>query len=283
MTLPNRDGYSVDNTHHEGDVHHTEEPAYWDDVETKKAFVTSHRLFEPLYRFVSQYGQRPLYDDSIMAQLQTQWSLDGFIASRGLDNEELEDEDTKYDEFLRQLESIKGRYDENIENLDRACNEFCNRLFGLLQAQSQLRPITDQEARFKVFGIQQKFDFVKGQLRQNACNEIIALEKRSFGKKKRRALPKEASKVLAHWFFEHLHDPYPSEEEKNHLAAEAGLTITQVNHWFGNKRIRYKKRCLENEQKGGKNFQDESSYESPPQVVETVKPKRVTRSNKKQK
>jgi hypothetical protein len=55
-------------------------------------------------------------------------------------------------------------------------------------------------------------------------------------RKKRRTLPKKATESLSQWFFDHINDPYPSEEEKAVLAAQGGLTITQVNNWFGNKR-----------------------------------------------
>ena len=36
-------------------------------------------------------------------------------------------------------------------------------------------------------------------------------------------------------------NPYPSEETKEELARQCGITVAQVNNWFGNKRIRYKK------------------------------------------
>lgn len=41
------------------------------------------------------------------------------------------------------------------------------------------------------------------------------------------------------------------------LASLCGLTLNQVNNWFGNKRIRYKRKCLEEEAKRGKILQQE--------------------------
>jgi len=42
-----------------------------------------------------------------------------------------------------------------------------------------------------------------------------------------------------------LHDPYPTDEEKKQLAAATNLSLSQVNNWFGNKRMRYKRKMLE--------------------------------------
>lgn len=49
-------------------------------------------------------------------------------------------------------------------------------------------------------------------------------------------LPKEARQVLKSWFIEHIEDPYPSAEEKERLAKDAGINLKQVNTWFINKR-----------------------------------------------
>eukprot|EP01118_Nematostelium_gracile_P014463 TRINITY_DN5642_c0_g1_i1.p1 TRINITY_DN5642_c0_g1~~TRINITY_DN5642_c0_g1_i1.p1 ORF type:complete len:334 (+),score=73.40 TRINITY_DN5642_c0_g1_i1:1-1002(+) len=295
MTLPNRIGYSVheqqtvnNNPHTREPSHPIEEAPYWDENEAKKNFVRSHRLFPVLFDFVNRYGETPPYDEGIVNQPRPHFPLDDFLASRGIDRESLDEEDPKTEEFVNQVEDLKDKYDEELQKLDRVCDEFCARLSGLLHEQSHLRPINDKEAHFKILGIQQKFEFVKSQLRQNVCNNIVALEKQFFHRKKRRALPKEASKILSQWFFEHLNDPYPSEEEKSYLAAAGGLTITQVNHWFGNKRIRYKRKCLEQEQKRGGLQDDMMGYpDSPPHQAmpapTAVQPSpRMTRSKSRQ-
>nr|CCA22903.1 conserved hypothetical protein [Albugo laibachii Nc14] len=58
------------------------------------------------------------------------------------------------------------------------------------------------------------------------------------GCKKRTNLSKTAKQVLQQWFEEHLHHPYPTEEEKDMLAMQGGITIEQVNNWFINTRGR---------------------------------------------
>lgn len=56
--------------------------------------------------------------------------------------------------------------------------------------------------------------------------------------KKRVNLSKNAKAVLRSWFDEHLHHPYPTEEEKEMLSRQGGLTLDQVNNWFINTRGR---------------------------------------------
>lgn len=67
----------------------------------------------------------------------------------------------------------------------------------------------------------------------------------STGLKRRRNLSRHATDVLNRWFFLHLYDPYPTDEEKARLAQDAGLTLNQCNNWFGNKRMRYKRKMLD--------------------------------------
>jgi hypothetical protein len=47
---------------------------------------------------------------------------------------------------------------------------------------------------------------------------------------------------LNNWFYQHIDDPYPTDEEKNILASKCLLSINQINNWFGNKRIRVKRK-----------------------------------------
>lgn len=56
--------------------------------------------------------------------------------------------------------------------------------------------------------------------------------------KKRTNLSKTAKTVLRSWFEDHLHHPYPTEEEKEMLGAHGGITMEQVNNWFINTRGR---------------------------------------------
>eukprot|EP00644_Phytophthora_capsici_P015929 jgi/Phyca11/19544/fgenesh1_pg.PHYCAscaffold_49_\ len=56
--------------------------------------------------------------------------------------------------------------------------------------------------------------------------------------KKRSSLSKKSKKLMQDWFEHNLHHPYPTEEEKEWLAREGGITLEQVNNWFINTRGR---------------------------------------------
>ncbi|XP_043937149.1 homeobox protein PKNOX2 isoform X2 [Protopterus annectens] len=57
-------------------------------------------------------------------------------------------------------------------------------------------------------------------------------------KNKRGVLPKYATNIMRSWLFQHLMHPYPTEDEKRHIAAQTNLTLLQVNNWFINARRR---------------------------------------------
>ncbi|KAI4273856.1 MAG: hypothetical protein LQ337_004347 [Flavoplaca oasis] len=57
-------------------------------------------------------------------------------------------------------------------------------------------------------------------------------------KKRRGNLPKQTTDVLRAWLHDHLDHAYPSEEQKQHLIRETGLTDKQVSNWFINARRR---------------------------------------------
>lgn len=80
----------------------------------------------------------------------------------------------------------------------------------------------------------------KGSEKANAAS---ALASASSGRKKgtrRGTLNAEAKNVLKAWMFsrEHFAHPYPSEEEKEELAHEAGIEVKQLSNWFTNARKR---------------------------------------------
>lgn len=216
-----------------------------EEMVTRKQFIKYHRLLSPMVDLLTYCKKEGIIppiatDTDVQASRMSDFGLDDFINSQGIELSPLYTEDQKKNqerqEFVEKLEQLKMKYNEELEKLNRVLSEFCTRAVAILQEQSQFRTVTELETHLKVLGIQQKFDYVRNQLRQNVCNAILVLQKQyNQMRKKRRTLSKRATEGLTNWFFEHLNDPYPSEEEKSMLAAHGGLTITQVNNWFGNK------------------------------------------------
>jgi hypothetical protein len=112
------------------------------------------------------------------------------------------------------LEQIKEKYHDELERLNRVCNEFCFGMLNLLREQLTIRPgnlstsiiqlislVTDQETQMKILGIQYRFHNVKNKLRQNVFSAILALHKQfNQTRKKKRMLPKKATESLSQWY-----------------------------------------------------------------------------------
>lgn len=57
-------------------------------------------------------------------------------------------------------------------------------------------------------------------------------------RRRRGNLPKPVTAILKTWLIEHCTNPYPTEDEKNWLKNETGLTLNQISNWFINARRR---------------------------------------------
>ncbi|OAD06344.1 Homeodomain-like DNA binding domain-containing transcription factor, partial [Mucor lusitanicus CBS 277.49] len=61
----------------------------------------------------------------------------------------------------------------------------------------------------------------------------------NIGRRRRRGnLPKEVTEYLKRWLILHKKHPYPTEREKQKLADETGLMVSQISNWFINARRR---------------------------------------------
>ncbi|KAI9672606.1 MAG: hypothetical protein M1831_000041 [Alyxoria varia] len=58
------------------------------------------------------------------------------------------------------------------------------------------------------------------------------------GRKRRGNLPKESTNILNDWYNQHRAYPYPKDDEKQHLQAATGLSLSQISNWFINARRR---------------------------------------------
>lgn len=56
--------------------------------------------------------------------------------------------------------------------------------------------------------------------------------------------PRAAVRVLKEWIVQHIDHPYPSDEDKEALKEQTGLSVSQISNWMANTRRRQKsKRC----------------------------------------
>lgn len=148
----------------------------------------------------------------------------------------------EHSDYRAKLAQIRTIYNQELEKYDQACNEFTTHVMNLLREQSRTRPITPKEIERMVQIIHKKFSSIQVQLKQSTCEAVMILRSRFLdARRKRRNFSKQASEILNEYFYSHLANPYPSEEAKEELARKCGITVSQVNNWFGNKRIRYKK------------------------------------------
>jgi len=147
-----------------------------------------------------------------------------------------------HSDYRAKLAQIRQTYHTELEKYEQASNEFTTHVMNLLREQSHIRPISSKEMDRMVSIISRKFNGIQLQLKQSTCEAVMILRSRFLdARRKRRNFSKKATEILNEYFNTHLANPYPSEETKEELARQCGITVAQVNNWFGNKRIRYKK------------------------------------------
>ncbi|XP_044837872.1 pre-B-cell leukemia transcription factor 2 isoform X2 [Mauremys mutica] len=152
------------------------------------------------------------------------------------------DNSIEHSDYRNKLAQIRQIYHAELEKYEQACNEFTTHVMNLLREQSRTRPVAPREIERMVGIIHRKFSSIQMQLKQSTCEAVMILRSRFLdARRKRRNFSKQATEVLNEYFYSHLSNPYPSEEAKEQLAKQCGITVSQVSNWFGNKRIRYKK------------------------------------------
>ncbi|CAI5456769.1 unnamed protein product [Caenorhabditis angaria] len=111
----------------------------------------------------------------------------------------------------------------------------------VLQGQKNYRPIDERDMINAQDGINRRFEKTRQTVRGEAATKILML-RRDIEQmcRKRKNFDKQTTEILQRWFNEHISHPYPTDKEKEDLAKQCGIKLSQVNNWFGNQRIRTK-------------------------------------------
>ncbi|CAD6217777.1 GSCOCG00011388001-RA-CDS [Cotesia congregata] len=223
----------------------------WDDMLVRKQELDAHimkpTLFSVLCEFKGRKGsplrsiQEPPPDPQLIR-------LDHMLKAEGITDEkvgavsEAGTDSIENAEYRTKLAQIRQYYYEQLDKYNQSLTDFTSHVVTLLRQHNSIRPITAEEVDNMSQIIRRKFSSIQIQLKQIICEAVMLLKSRFLdARRKRRNFSKQASDVLNEYFYEHLSNPYPSDDDKEELARQCGITVSQVSNWFGNKRIRYKK------------------------------------------
>mmetsp|Transcript_4703 Transcript_4703/g.13612 ORF Transcript_4703/g.13612 Transcript_4703/m.13612 type:complete len:263 (-) Transcript_4703:281-1069(-) len=65
------------------------------------------------------------------------------------------------------------------------------------------------------------------------------------GRGRSNSLPTHVAEYLKTWLMNHMHHPYPTDQEKQEMCQKTGIDVKRLNNWFVNNRIRYWKPRME--------------------------------------
>lgn len=115
-----------------------------EDIMEKKNYVQKHRLQQHMLQIVEycrNEGIIPNLPPNLYTapQQHTDYSLNEFLETQGI---ECPEDDTTVskedDEFTFKLVQLKSAYNEELEKLNRVCNDFIAKLQGVLQDQAKV-------------------------------------------------------------------------------------------------------------------------------------------------
>jgi len=223
-----------------------------DDAQTQKQILNSDRLKPALFSVLCEIKERTVLSLRNMQDPNPPnpdlMRLDNMLIAEeivegNVPQNRIQDQTTiENAEYKNKLGQIQRIYKQEIEKINQGCTEFTDHVMNLLREQSRTRPITAKEIERMVQIINKKFTSIQIQLKQSTCEAVMILKSRFLdARRKRKNFGKKASELLHEYFYTNLLNPYPSDEVKEELARKAGITVSQVSNWFGNKRIRYKR------------------------------------------
>jgi hypothetical protein len=155
--------------------------------------------------------------------------------------------------FLQRFDALQKQYFNDVSYVNQQRDTWIQRADALLARHATVRPVTEGERVARLASVSRRFDGLIDQLREKYVSRVFYLQEAHLLKAKKRGnLPKNATNILKTWLFQHFLHPYPSEEEKRDLSGQTGLTMTQLNNWFINARVRTWRPMLESMLEGEK-------------------------------
>ncbi|CAB3399541.1 unnamed protein product [Caenorhabditis bovis] len=186
------------------------------------------------------------------------------LSSEGVDkDEEWLNLEKKYYE---QLKNIKQELIIREQELMKDNSKAVDAMLHALRMQMIYRPIDERDRQLARDSVNKRFMSARISLRSDIASKVLVLRREIEQQgRKRRNFDKETTEILQKWFNEHRESPYPSEEQKNELAKQCGIKLSQVNNWFGNQRIRSKQQLkqMQNEQQQRQRQQQQMGMEDP--------------------
>jgi len=186
-------------------------------------------------------------------------------------NEASQDKQDDSAHFVSRFVQLQQEYREHADVIRQTRGNWLNQVNLMLNEQSEVRHVSDVERQQMESRVIAKFENLLTQLKEKYVSEVYALQENTLLRSKKRGnLPKNATNTLKNWLFQHFLHPYPSEDEKRELSGQTGLTITQINNWFINARVRTWRPLLESLLEGEKDKNIASKLSSNPALQQQI-------------
>ena len=135
----------------------------------------------------------------------------------------------------------------------KCCEDFCLAMHNELEAINQSFANNPEERAAFVD------NYMRSSCSRSRCSKLAS------GKHQRRnRLPSHALSILWDFVRTHKKNPYPSTQQKEALARQTNLTMTQIRNWFTNTRKRKLSQAPESDEDYSIGSDNEDSYPSPP-------------------
>jgi len=86
--------------------------------------------------------------------------------------------DTEHPDYQMNLARIRQFYHEEFDKFTKNSNDFCTHVVTLLQQQSQIRPISNEEMTQMISIVRNKLCLIQIQLKQYTCEAVINLRRK---------------------------------------------------------------------------------------------------------